>query len=203
MGRGGLSVGRSSVGPQPALCARQSAWGRGCFLSLWCYQHRMTSHFPCPLSPFAVAARMLWRYLRVARYFGIGIVAFVNTAKNRTAPSWKDPQSPETLRSSRNQVHIQQSTGVFKGGGMTPVDTCDRWSNRMPLCRGQAEWLWLFVYWQVAHAITLTGRPMTHGMRNRRPTPCLFHQEDVCLSPCCGPADLHYCTWDIVHPRCI
>lgn len=125
MGRGGLSIGGSSVGP-PARTAcpakRLGAWLLP--LSLGSYQHRMTSHFPYPLSPFAVAVKVKKPQ---ARYFGIGIVSFINTAKDRTAASQKDPQSLETLRSSVNQVHIQRSTCVFKGGGMTRCHhTCDR-----------------------------------------------------------------------------
>lgn len=137
MAQGQLSSGRSSGGPQPALCAPKRAQGHCCLLSLACRQHRMTSHFPCP---FAIAARVLWRYFGASGYFGIVLLG--NMAKNRTAPSWRDPQSSETLRSNMNQVRIQQNTGVCKGGGMTLCHhTCDRWFNLMPLFGGQAEQL--------------------------------------------------------------
>lgn len=52
-------------------------------------------------------------------------------------------------------------------------------------------------------AVILTGRPVTPCMKDRRTVLCLFHQEDVRLSLDCGLADLHYCTWDIIHQRCI
>lgn len=61
-------------------------------------------------------------------------IFLVNAAKNRTVPSWRDPQSWEMPRSNVNQVRSQQRTRIFEGGGMTPCHpTWDRWSNLMPL----------------------------------------------------------------------
>ena len=127
---------------------------------------------------------------------------FVNAAKNRTAPSRRDPQSLEMLRSSMNRVHMQQRTRFCKGSGMTPCHTCDRWPNLMPLRRGQAERL---------HGICVltgglcrcTNRQTKNIFHEGQANRVVFPQEDVGLAPDRGPADPHYCIWDTIHRHCI
>lgn len=114
MGRGGLSVGRSSVGP-PARAAcptkRLGAWLLP--LSLWGATRKDDLTLSLPLQSLCSGCEGTLK----TPQSGIGLVAFVNTAKNRAARSWKDPQSSETLRSGTNQVRMQQSTRVLRAVG--------------------------------------------------------------------------------------
>lgn len=133
MAPGGLSLGHSSISPQPALCARQSPLG----VLLPPLSGVSLAQDDLTLSLSLKSLGICWQStLKIPRKSQDtwACIFFVNAARNGTVPSWRDPQSLETLRSSVTWVHIQQRTRMFTGGGMTACHhTCDRWPNRMPL----------------------------------------------------------------------
>lgn len=190
--------GRTVLRPflhRPPACTVCSVKHLGSFLSLVCRQHRLTS-YSLPLKSLCICCESTPKKLPESRYF-------VNAAKNRTAPSWRDLQSSEMLRSSMNRVYTQQRTRVFKGSGMIPRHhTCDRLPNLMPLCRAQAEWR------HDVCALTgglchCTNRQTNNIFHEGQGNHILFHQEDTCLALYGGLADLHYRTWDIILQNCI
>lgn len=106
MALGRRSCSHSSTGPQPVLCAQQSTWGALRFLFPVSHQPRITS-YSLPLKSLRIWCKSTL-VLPESRHC-------VNAAENRTAPSWRDLQSLEMLRSSTNWVHMQQRIQHFQG----------------------------------------------------------------------------------------
>lgn len=114
MALGRRSCSHSSTRPQLVLCAQQSTWGALHFLFPVSHQPRITS-YSLPLKSLRI-----WRkstlVLPESRHC-------VNAAKIRTAPSWRDLQPLEMLRSSTNRVHMQRRIQRFEGQWNDPVSS--------------------------------------------------------------------------------
>lgn len=115
MALGRLPCSCPSTGPQLGLCAQQGTWGALRFLLPVSHQPGSTS-YSLPLKSLRIWCKSAL-VLPESRHC-------VNAAKDRTAPSWRDLQSLEMLRSSADRVHMQQRTRRFQGQWNDPVSSC-------------------------------------------------------------------------------